>query len=233
MSEGADMEGNESERRAFGGLWPLRHGGSDVRDRRRAVQRLRPHADQGYASAQVALGWAWFDGDGVRRDYATSFEYCLAAAEQGYPAAEGMVGSYYAMARPKHGACSLDLVQAARLNWRTAEHGNSGAQYNLASAYRSGCGADRNVVEVSVWTSPAGHCSPILNRMAEVLRDQAAAELNPDQKADADRRLSELSEGLPHPWSEPTGYWKALAQQAGDTASSSHPRQAEGKSRCQ
>ena len=104
-SEGANMWGNETERRAFGDIWPLWHGGSEVRDRRRAVQRLRPLADQGHAPAQFALGWACFDGDGVRRDHATSFEYCLAAAEQGYPAAEGMVGSYYAMARPKHGAC--------------------------------------------------------------------------------------------------------------------------------
>ena len=69
-----------------------------------------------------------------------------------------------------------------------------------------------------------------MKRMAEALRDQAAAELTPDQKTDADRRLSELSERLPHPWPEPTGYWKALAQQAGGTASSAHPRQAEGKS---
>ena len=99
------MWGNETERRAFGEIWPLWHGGTEVRDRRRAVQRLRPLADQGHAPAQFALGWACFDGDGVRRDHAKSFQYCLAAAEQGYPAAEGMVGSYYAMARPKHGAC--------------------------------------------------------------------------------------------------------------------------------
>ena len=129
-SEGANMWGNETERRAFGEIWPLWHGGSEVRDRRRAVQRLRPLADQGHAPAQFALGWACFDGDGVRRDHATSFEYCLAAAEQGYPAAEGMVGSYYAMARPKHGACPLEAAQAVRWNRRAAGHGNSGAQYS-------------------------------------------------------------------------------------------------------
>ena len=224
------MWGNETERRAFGEIWTLWHGGSEVRDRRRAVQRLRPLADQGYAPAQFPLGWACFDGDGVRRDYAKSFAYCLAAAEQGYPAAEGMVGSYYAMARPKHGACPLDPAQAARWNRRAAGHGNSGAQYNLASAYRAGRGVDSDAVEAYVWASLAGHCSPIMKRVVEVLRDQAAAGLNPDQKADADRRVSELSERLPHPWSEPTGYCKALAHQAGGTATSSHPRQAEGKS---
>jgi uncharacterized protein len=110
-----------------------------------------------------------------------------------------MVGSYYAMARPKHGACPLDPAQAARWNRRAAEHGNSGAQYNLASAYRTGCGVDSDAVEPYVWASLAAHCSPIKNRMAELRRDQAAAELNPDQKADADRRQSELSERLPHP----------------------------------
>jgi hypothetical protein len=113
---------------------------------------------------------------------------------------------------------------------RRARQQRGPVQYNLASAYRAGCGVDSDAVGAYVWTSIAGQCSAIMKRMAEALRDQAAAELTPDQKTDADRRLSELSERLPRPWSEPTGHWKTLAQQAGDTASSSHPRQAEGKS---
>ena len=96
------MWGADSERRAFGDIGSLWHGGPEVRHRRRAVERRRPVAGQGSATAQLTLGWACCDGDGVARDYAKFSAYCLAAAERGYPAAENMTGSYLAIAKPEH-----------------------------------------------------------------------------------------------------------------------------------
>ena len=210
------MWGDDSEQRAFGEIWPLWHGAPGVRDRRLAVKRLRKLADQGYAPAQFALGWAYFDGDGVRRDYAKSFEYCRAAAEQRYPAAEGMLGTFYAMAKPKHGACELDPVRAAYWYRRGAEGGNPGAQYNLASGYRTGYGVEKDFVEAFVWASLAVHCNSLpRDRMSETIRDEAAAALSPEQKAVADQTIQELIRDLPHAWSEPTAYWRLLAERAG------------------
>ncbi len=74
------MWGGEAEQRAFGEIWPLWHGPPEIRDHRRAVRRLKKLTDAGHAPARFALGWAYFDGDGVRRDYAKAFEYFLAAA---------------------------------------------------------------------------------------------------------------------------------------------------------
>ncbi len=162
------MWGNDAERREFGKIWPLWHD-ARRRDRGRAVQRLRELADQGYAPAQYALGWAYFDGDGVRRDYVKAFDYILAAANEKYPAAEGMVGAFYAMVKPKHGACPHDPAEAVRWYRRSAEHGNIGAMVNLATCYKSGLGVDEDLIEVYVWASLAVSCSPIRNRPA-VLR---------------------------------------------------------------
>ena len=209
------MWGNVSEQRAFGEIWPLWYGDPGVRNRRLAVEKLRPIADQGYAPAQLALGVAYLDGDGVRRDYVKSFQYCMASAEQGYPAAEGMVGNYYVMAEPAHNACDLNLEEALRWQRRAAEHGNVAGQYNLASAYWMGRGVERNAVEAYLWARLSVHCSRLRNRMGEVLRDQAAAELDATRKAAADLRVSDLSRDLPHPWSEHMDYWRLLAERAG------------------
>lgn len=209
------MWGNESEKRAFGGIWPLWYGEPGVRDRRRAVQQLRTLADLGYAPAQFALGWAYFDGDGVRREYTKSFENFMAAARQAYPTAEGMVGNFYVMAKPKHNACEYNPGEAVCWHRLAAEHGNFGAQSNLASAYWLGRGVEKDTVEAYLWASLSIHCSPLRNRIAEVQRDQAAGELTPDQRAEAERRLAELKSRLPHPWSEHMGYWRLLAEHAG------------------
>lgn len=209
------MWGSESERRAFGEIWPLWYGEAAVRDRRRAVRRLRLLADQGYAPAQFALGWAYFDGDGVRRDYTKSFEYFMAAAGQGYPGAEGMVGNFYVTAKPAHKACDYNPEESARWHRRAAEHGNCGAQYNLAFACWTGRGVDKDAAEAYVWASLSIHCSSLRNRMAEALRDDAWAILAPEQMAAADRRVAELKLDLPRPWSEPMAYWRLLAERAG------------------
>ena len=105
------MWGSQLEQIAFGELWPLWNGEARVRNRRRAVKLLEPLAYKGYAPAQFALGWAYFDGDGVRRDYAKAYEYFLAAAEQAYPGAECMIGNLFVMARPAYNVCEYDPVR--------------------------------------------------------------------------------------------------------------------------
>ena len=209
------MWGTIGQRTAFGELWPLWYGPPEARDRRLAAAKLRTLADQGYAPAQFGLGLAYFDGDGVRRDYVRSFQFCLTSAEQGYPSAENMVGNYYVMAKPAHNACALSSADSLRWQRRAADHGNVAGQYNLALAYWTGHGVDRNPVEAYVWASLSVHCSRIKNRMGEVLCDMAAAELDAAQKAAADRRLSDLKRDLPHPWSEHLDYWRLLAECTG------------------
>ena len=208
------MWGDAAQQRAFAEIYPLWYGTIDERNKHGAVQRLLPMADQGYAPAMFAVGWAYFTAEGVRRDYVKSFRWCMGAAEQGYPSAEGMLGSFYVMARPAHRACELDPAEAARWYRLAAEHGNSGGGYNLASQYLRGYGVERSAAQAYVWASLAVHCSPIRSIPAEVLRDQAAAGLAPEEKVTAQELIQRLSRSLPHPWSEHMTYWRMLASSA-------------------
>ena len=215
------MWGDNKDQQQFGSVWPLWHGDAATQRRQEAVKLLRQLAERGYAPAQFALAMAYFDGQGVRRDYTKAFEMFLVAANQNYPAAEGMVGSFYAMVKPKQDACPHDPEQAAIWYQRGAEHGNLSAMINLASCFKSGLGVEANPAEVYVWASLAAQLSPIRSRPAEVLRDQAVTELNGEQLKDLDRRISEMKSSLLHPWSEPHTYWKSLWQSTGNSADKS------------
>jgi hypothetical protein len=206
------MWGTEEQQRAFGRLYQFWYGDPAVRDRRAAVKGLTALAGDGYAPAQFALAMAYYDGEGARRDYHKAFAHMLAAANQQYPAAENMVGSFYGGVSRKHGACEHDPTAAAGWYRRSAEHGHAAGMVNFAQGARTGLGTDCDQVEAYVWASVAVHCSAIRNRPAEVLRDQAAAELDGERKMAADRRIAELCAALPHPWSEPMIYWRSLSQ---------------------
>ena len=206
------MWGSADDQREFGAIYPLWYGEPAVRDRAGAVKKLRSLAERKYAPAQFALAMAYFDGDGVRRDYQQAYQYANAAAEQQYPGAENMVGGFHASAVPKHDACAHDPAIAVQWYRRAAERGHAGAMMNLVNAYQSGLGVTADPVEVFVWASLAAHCSPIRNRGAETIRDRGAAALDARQRQDADDRIERLRAVLPQPWSEPMVYWKSLAQ---------------------
>lgn len=209
------MWGTDADRREFGAIWPL-WGAEDhsARDRKSAVKHLRTLADRGYAPGQCGLAMAYFDGAGVRRDYPLCFRHFLAAAEQGYPSAECMIGNFYVTARPRYDVCEENPVQGVQWWRRAAEKGNAGAQLNLATACSTGNELDKDSLEAYVWASLAVHCSSIRFRQAEVLRDQVAAELNATQRANGDARILELKARLPFPWSDHLRYWMSLAREA-------------------
>ena len=209
------MWGSEADRLQFGGIYPLWYGDAAVRSRPAAVARLTALADKGYAPAQYALAMAYFDGDGVRRDYKRAYRLALAGAAQQYPAAENMVGSFHAMAQPKHDACVHDPADAVRWYVRAAERGDPGAMMNLVNCYQSGLGVDADAVEVFVWASLTVHCSPIRNRGAETISERTGATLTKEQRAAADDRIARMKAALPHPWSTHLVYWKSLAAGAG------------------
>lgn len=49
-----------------------------------SVESVKQRADQGVAEAQHNLGVMYFNGDGVRQDYAEALKWYRKAAEQGY-----------------------------------------------------------------------------------------------------------------------------------------------------
>lgn len=140
-----------------------------------------------------------------------SFGYFKSAAGQNYPGAENMIGAFYGMASPKHQAGEHDPVEAVRWHQRGAEHGDVAAMTNLATAYSSGLGVAIDPFHAFVWAGLVVQCSTIRNRPDEVLRDRAANELEANQRAAADRRVSQLRITAAQPRPEPMTYWKSLS----------------------
>lgn len=210
------MWGSDADKRGFGTIWPLWYAEDHAaRDRRAAVKRVRALADRDYAPGHFGLAAAYRDGAGVRRDDALSLRHFLAAAEQGYPSAECMLGNLYATATPRSGVCEYDPARGVQWWRRAADRGNAGAQLNLVTACSTGNGLDQDDAEAYVWATLAVHCAAARLRQAEVLRDQLAARLDGAQRAVADARVAELKAKLPLPWSDHLRYWMILAKEAG------------------
>lgn len=165
------MWGTESEKAAFTKLFPLFYGSQEERDYAKGIKTIKKLAEVGYFPALCELGLAYFDHLGVRRNYNESFKYYLMAAQEDYPSAEGELGGFYAMAFPKHNACECSAEKATEWWLKASEHGNAGAQVNLAGYYLSGTGVEKDPVEAYVWGSMGVHCSTIRFRSAEVFRD--------------------------------------------------------------
>jgi len=60
-----------------------------------ALKEFRPLAEQGNASAQLALGFIYSDGQGVPQDYKEAVKWYRKAAEQGDEAAQTNLGRMY------------------------------------------------------------------------------------------------------------------------------------------
>ena len=133
-------------------------------------------------------GSAWADtvADGLRAydagDYAAAARIWGALAEEGDPMAQlGLAGLY------RQGPVPRDLAEAARLYRAAAEQGNDDAQFNLGRLYAEGVGVPRDLVEAYVWFGLAVAQG---RRGAEERRHEVAAELTPEQLAEAERRIA-------------------------------------------
>ena len=134
-------------------------------------------------------GSAWADtfADGLRAydagDYAVTARIWGALAEEGDPMAQlGLAGLYrQGLGVPR------DLAEAARLYRAAAERGNTDAQFNLGRLYAEGVGVPRDLVEAYVWFGLAAAQG---RRGAEERRHELAAELTPEQLAEAERRIA-------------------------------------------
>jgi len=58
----------------------------------KALPILEELANQGYVPAQSWLGWCYFSGNAVSKDYAKAVEWFLKAAKQGYAQAQFCLG---------------------------------------------------------------------------------------------------------------------------------------------
>ncbi len=116
-----------------------------------AVALFQPLAEDGDASAQVALGVMFDNGQGVAQDYAEAVKWYRLAAEQGNADGQVALGTMYDNA---HGVAQDDK-EAVKWYRLAAQQGDSVAQYNLGVMYKNGRGVPPDAKRAYLWFNVA------------------------------------------------------------------------------
>jgi localization factor PodJL len=110
----------------------------------KGVAHLIALADSGDARAETALAIAYLKGDGVAGDDEAARRWSQAAAQQGQPVAEYVLGTLYLEG-------NRNESEAARWFLAAASQGNIKAMHNLAIAYAEGQGVEKDPAEAVKW----------------------------------------------------------------------------------
>jgi TPR repeat protein len=104
-------------------------------------------AKQGYANAQVNIGYLYDEGIGVKQDYTKAMEWYLKAAEQGVAMAQCYLGNMYGDGN----GVKQDYAKAMEWYRKAAEQGNTIAQYNVGYYYYEGLGVKQDYAKAMEW----------------------------------------------------------------------------------
>jgi TPR repeat protein len=113
----------------------------------RVVAACRRLADQGDGIAQNNLGSLYYNGRGVRQDYAEAVKWYRGAADQGLAVAQYNLGSLYAYGE----GVQQDYAEAAKWYRKAANRGNADAQTNLGVLYANGDGVPKDHTAAYMW----------------------------------------------------------------------------------
>jgi TPR repeat protein len=146
------------------------------------MRLLRPLADQGDTSTQVFLGHLFRIV--IPPDYAASASWFSKAAEHGNAFAQDQLGSQCA------NGLGVTQDQAAAASWyrKAADQGHAGAQERLGFQYTHGLGVTQDYVATHMWFNLAAGRG---NRDAQKERDKIAAQMTPEQIAEAQKLARE------------------------------------------
>jgi len=105
-------------------------------DYKKALEILRPLAEQGNSQAQALLGVMYDNGQGVDKDPKAALQWNLKAAEQGLPVAQHDVGVRYFQGM----GVEQNYQEAAKWWEQAANAGLPDSQFNLGLMYYRGLG---------------------------------------------------------------------------------------------
>jgi TPR repeat protein len=108
----------------------------------KGVARVMALADSGDSAAQTVLALAYLRGAGVASDTSAARRWSMAAAAQGQPVAQYLLGTLY---------LQHDDGEAARWFHAAALQGNVKAMHNLAIAYAEGHGVTKDPAQAVQW----------------------------------------------------------------------------------
>lgn len=145
-----------------------------------AAREFKALAEAGDAGAQASLGYLYYAGEGVPRDYEQAVFWYGKAAVQGNRDAQYNLAVAYAFGE----GVGPDLAEAALWYRRAAQQGHTLAQYSLGLSHASGEGVARDAAEAARWFRAAAgqgyapaqrQLAHLYNSGAGVARDYAEA----------------------------------------------------------
>ena len=114
--------------------------------------KTKKKAEAGDAKAQFELGYIYYNGKGVPKDYAESAKWYRKAADQGDAAAETMLGIMYSVGE----GVSKDYAEAVKWYRKAADQGDAATQSILGDMYYNGYGVPKDLVQAHAWFNIAG-----------------------------------------------------------------------------
>ena len=113
----------------------------------KAAKWYRKAADQGYATAQLNLGYMYGKGLGVLKDAAEEVNWYRKAADQGHAKAHFNLGIMYG----KGDGVLKDATEAAWWYRKAADQGDATAQLSLGYMYGKGLGVLKDNILAHMW----------------------------------------------------------------------------------
>lgn len=113
----------------------------------KAVLWYRKSAEQGYADAQNALAFRYFEGEGVAKNLTEAVKWWQKAAEQGNATSQCYLAWRYYLGE----GVEKNLEESTEWWLKAAKQGDSEAQRCLGNNYSNGEGVEKNPVEAAKW----------------------------------------------------------------------------------
>jgi uncharacterized protein len=112
-----------------------------------AIAQLQAKADAGDADAQVSLGRAYEDGNGVPKNDRQAVRWYRVAAEQGNAKAQDDLGLMF------RSGLGVDQDKTEAVKWyrKAAQQENPNAMFNLGTAYYNGDGVAADEIAAYAW----------------------------------------------------------------------------------
>lgn len=150
------------------------------------INALKDKAEQGDAEAQLALGAAYYNGEGVAEDDKEAVRWYRKAAEQGDAGAQSFLGDAYYDGE----GVTKDDAEAVKWWRKAAEQGDAPAQGGLIFAYYNGVGVAKDYVESYKWLNLGG----VGHKETSDMRDGIEKMMTREQIAEGRRRAREWLE---------------------------------------
>lgn len=155
----------------------------------REFDKLMKLAELGDSNAQARIAWMYRNGEGVERNDQLAFQWMKKSAEKGDSTAQDNLGVFF---RDGIGT-EIDAAQAASWFKKSALQGNPQGQGNLGQAYIIGDGIEKNYFLAYVWSGLSA--KSVKTEFAKSNLVQVGGALSPEDRAKADRLISEWTPG--------------------------------------